>query len=91
MRPVLGNGVAGDIGCWMEACVAPGRIAGAGEMNGWLKPGHGIVSEPLRVRDGCIRVPAGYRPVLDRERLADVCEETVTLRHGGAAPMTSPA
>ena len=34
MEPVLGNGVATEIGCWMEACVARSHIRNAGEMNG---------------------------------------------------------
>ena len=84
LQAVLGNGVAGDIGCWMEACVAPGRISGAGEMNGWLKPRHGIVTTPLTVEDGCLRVPAGYRPTLDRERLAAVRVDSQILPGGGA-------
>ena len=37
MEPVLGNGVASEIGCWMEACVARSTIANAGEMNGFLQ------------------------------------------------------
>ena len=37
MEPVLGNGVACDIGCWMEACVARTLIDNAGEMNGFLR------------------------------------------------------
>ena len=38
MEPVLGDGVAADIGCWMEACVARDTIRNAGELNGFLKP-----------------------------------------------------
>jgi hypothetical protein len=38
MEPVLGNGVACEVGCWMEACVARTLIGNAGEMNGFLKP-----------------------------------------------------
>ncbi|MEE9196258.1 MAG: enolase C-terminal domain-like protein, partial [Alphaproteobacteria bacterium] len=38
MEPVLGDGVAADIGCWMEACVARQTITNAGEFNGFLKP-----------------------------------------------------
>src|SRR3546814_312038 len=32
MIPVLGNGVATDLGCWMEACVARRAIDNAGEI-----------------------------------------------------------
>ena len=41
-------------------------------MNGWLKPVHGIVANPLAVHDGCIVLPAGYRPELDADALAAV-------------------
>jgi L-alanine-DL-glutamate epimerase-like enolase superfamily enzyme len=37
MTAVLGNGVATDLGCWMELCVALGNVKTAGEMNGFLK------------------------------------------------------
>ncbi len=69
MKPVLGNGVACDIGCWMEACVAARHLDNAGEMNGFLKTRGRLLAEPLEVRDGAIRLPAGFRPRLDRERI----------------------
>jgi L-alanine-DL-glutamate epimerase-like enolase superfamily enzyme len=65
MEPVLGNGVASDVGCWMETCVAAGHIRNAGEMNGWLKMTRPLFANPLQVDRGAIHVPAGYRPVLD--------------------------
>ena len=38
MGAVLGNGVATDLGCWMEACVAAaGHVGTDGEMNGFLR------------------------------------------------------
>lgn len=37
MKAVLGNGVATDLGCWMELCVALDTVSTAGEMNGFLK------------------------------------------------------
>lgn len=54
MIPVLGNGVASDPGCWMEACVADVLIDNAGEMNGFLKPGAPLFMQPLTVADGAI-------------------------------------
>ena len=54
LKPVLGNGVASDIGCWMEACVARAHVAGAGEMNGFLKPGAGVFRSPLSVENGSL-------------------------------------
>lgn len=58
MIPVLGNGVAADPGCWMEACVARASIDNAGEMNGFLKPRQPIFTTPLHVRGGEIVLPA---------------------------------
>lgn len=66
LEPVLGNGVATDIGCWMEACVAGDGVQTAGEMNGFLKPRRPIVLNPLIVEQGEVVVPAGYVPYLDR-------------------------
>ena len=79
--PVLGNGVATDLGCWMEACVAARAIDNAGEMNGFLKPRERLLADPLAFRDGAIEIPARWRPRVDRaalERLA--IEEVVAAR-----------
>jgi len=58
MTPVLGNGVASDLGCWMEACVARTLIDNAGEMNGFLKPVTPLFREPLKVVDGAVVLPS---------------------------------
>jgi len=68
MQPVLGNGVAWDVSCWMEACVASASIDNAGEMNGFLKARRMLFTEPLGFDAGAIVVPAGL-PVLDVEAL----------------------
>ena len=68
MQPVLGNGVACDVSCWMEACVASASIDNAGEMNGFLKARRMLFTEPLGFDAGAIVVPAGL-PVLDVEAL----------------------
>ena len=65
LEPVLGNGVASDVGCWMETCIAARHITNAGEMNGWLKMTRSILKTPMKVQDGSIRLPAGWRPVMD--------------------------
>ena len=65
IEPVLGNGVAGDIGCWMETCIAARHIGNAGEMNGWTKMRRSLLRNPLRIEQGAIQLPAGYRPQLD--------------------------
>ena len=70
MVPLLGNGVAADIGCWMEACVfGDAQVATAGEMNGLLKCGSSLLINPLTVERGELVVPAQYWPQLDRDRL----------------------
>ena len=69
MKPVLGNGVATDIGCWMEACVAARHIDTAGEMNGFLKPRERLLADPLSFRDGAIEIPARWRPRVDTAAL----------------------
>ncbi|MDX1485730.1 MAG: enolase C-terminal domain-like protein [Alphaproteobacteria bacterium] len=74
MEPVLGDGVAADIGCWMEACVArlgtAGGITNAGEFNGFLKTRTSLLANPMTFADGSLRLPAGYRPEIDRGALA---------------------
>jgi len=69
MAPVLGNGVACDLGCWMEACVAARHIDNAGEMNGFLRARAGLLTAGLEVREGALLIKPGYTPVLARERL----------------------
>src|SRR5258706_5987064 len=48
MEPVLGNRVACDIGCLIEACIARARIHNAGAMNGFLKPVAPLQANPLK-------------------------------------------
>ena len=69
MKPVLGNGVAADVGCWMEACVAARHIDNAGEMNGFLKPRERLLAGELVFAKGAIEIPARWRPALDVARL----------------------
>ncbi len=70
MQPVLGNGVACDIGCWMEACIAREHIDNAGEMNGFLKPVSSLLINPLKLERGAIVLEPGYRPALDPAAVA---------------------
>jgi L-alanine-DL-glutamate epimerase-like enolase superfamily enzyme len=76
MMPVLGNGVACDLGCWMEACVAARHIDNAGEMNGFLRARAGLLTEALEVRSGALVLKPGFAPKLARERLAPYIVET---------------
>lgn len=70
MKPVLGNGVASDIGCWMEACVAHRMIDNAGEMNGFLKPRTSLLATPLQVSGGAMNAPPARELRLSDEALA---------------------
>jgi len=76
MKPVLGNGVACDLGCWMEACVAARHIDNAGEMNGFLRARAGLLTEELEVRSGALVLKPNFFVKLARERLAPFIVET---------------
>ena len=69
LTPVMGDGVATDICCWLEACVARVTLDNAGEMNGHLKLVEPLFSEPLPFEDGAIVLRPGERPRPDPERL----------------------
>jgi L-Ala-D/L-Glu epimerase len=81
MRPVLGNGVASDIGCWMEACVARSTVDNAGEMNGYLRQRESILANPIPVQTGAIRLDLGYVPQLAQKRI-----EPLTVDIAGLEP-----
>jgi L-alanine-DL-glutamate epimerase-like enolase superfamily enzyme len=83
MEPVLGDGIATEVGCWMEACVASVTIRTAGEFNGFLKPKVRLFAEPLQFVDGNLVLPAGYTPAIDRTSL--VTHETACERFVSAA------
>jgi L-alanine-DL-glutamate epimerase-like enolase superfamily enzyme len=70
MEPVLGNGVASDLGCWMEACVACRYITNAGEMNGYLRQQSSLAADPIPIERGAMRLKAGHVLALDDIRIA---------------------
>jgi L-alanine-DL-glutamate epimerase-like enolase superfamily enzyme len=74
MRPVLGNGVACDVSCWMEACVAARHVDNAGEMNGFLKASRMLFAAPLVFDQGDIVLPGGV-PEIDSDALAFYTQE----------------
>jgi L-alanine-DL-glutamate epimerase-like enolase superfamily enzyme len=78
MEPVLGNGVACDVGCWMEACIAAEHIGNAGEMNGFLKLREPLLTQPLTMKNDAIALKVGFAPRLNdaamaRYRDAEAC------------------
>jgi L-Ala-D/L-Glu epimerase len=84
MTPVLGNGVACDVSCWMEACVAARTIDNAGEMNGFLKARPMLFREPLRFEQGHIVLEPGFAPRLDPDVLAGYTQDRVVHAAGAA-------
>lgn len=80
MTAVLGNGVAADVGCWMEACAAAGVIDNAGEMNGFLKTPISLLDPPLNM-EGAELVLDGSPRWLNR---AAVAAATVRWRRYGS-------
>jgi L-alanine-DL-glutamate epimerase-like enolase superfamily enzyme len=85
MKPVLGNGVACDPGCWMEGCIAARQIDNAGEMNGWIKARTPLLAEPLAFAAGAMRIPAGWAPRLDHAAIGKHLVDARTA--GSAAPV----
>ena len=75
MRPILGNGVASDLGCWHEACVARRHVDTAGEMNGFLRQRQSLAKTPMRVEGGSIRLEPGIKLGLDEAKVDAVTLE----------------
>ena len=65
----LGDGVATELMCWVEACVSRGFLTRAGDMNGFLKPTVRLLANPLPFEDGSIVLRPGYWPEIDRAAL----------------------
>ncbi len=70
MTPVLGNGAASDVGCFVESCVARHTIDNAGENNGYLKNSEQLFKDALPFRDGSIVLETDFRPELDHGTVA---------------------
>lgn len=84
MQPVLGNGVACDLGCWLEALVAARHIVNAGEMNGFLKAQFPLLDPPLSYADAAIRLNEGYRPVLNMDNVRRCCVDSMIVERSAA-------
>ncbi|MBX9810490.1 MAG: hypothetical protein K2Y16_02595 [Burkholderiales bacterium] len=61
----LGDGVATELLCWVEACVGRDFLRRAGDMNGFLKPKTRLLKEPLAFENGSIVLKPGYWPEVD--------------------------
>jgi len=69
MGAVVGDGVATEIGNWMEACCANLTTDLAGEGNGFLKSSVGLFAEPLPFEQGDIILRKGFWPEINQEAL----------------------
>ena len=70
MTGIVGDGVASEIGNWMEArSTAWLGITAAGEGNGFLKTNVRLFANPLPFENGGIVLDAGYWPEIDRNTL----------------------
>ncbi len=79
MTPVLGNGVASDIGCWMESIAAVSRVSTAGEMNGFLKPVASVLVHGLVMEGGAIVLSPDDMPSLDQEAIERFAVDRVVI------------
>lgn len=61
----LGDGVATDLLCWVEACIGWPHLTRAGDMNGFLKPRNSLLEEPLAFDKGSIVIHPQFRPRVD--------------------------
>jgi len=82
LEPVLGNGVASDVGCWMEACIARSHITNAGELNGFLRQKEQLAVPPLRVERGAVQLAPGFVPELDVARVRRCTRDGFTVLKG---------
>lgn len=85
MKAVLGNGVACDPGCWMEACIAARHIDNAGEMNGFLKARAALLTDRLEFRDGAVLLRPGFAPRLDHAGFEAYLVESMDCGPGRSA------
>lgn len=82
MVPVLGDGLGSDVHGWLEASVARNTIDNAGEFNGFLKTHERLLAPPLPFEAGAVRLPAGYRPELDRRAVERLTVDVQEFRAG---------
>ena len=89
MKPVLGNGVACDPGCWMEACIAARYIDNAGEMNGFLKARSPLLKGGLEFLGGAMQLKPGFSPQLDADNIRKHQVDSLVLSANAASPPAS--
>ena len=76
LKVILGNGVAGEIGCYHEAVASlEAGLETAGEMNGFLKVRRSVLTEPIKTKAGGVVVAAALDPAPSPERLSEIAVE----------------
>lgn len=79
LRPVLGDGLSSDLGCWMEARAGADLIFGAGEFNGFLKLVSPLMTPSIGCVDAHLVIPTDSWPTLDPDRLREASLEEHTF------------
>ncbi|MBT8360292.1 MAG: hypothetical protein HKP41_11310 [Desulfobacterales bacterium] len=69
LKVVVGNGVAGEIGCVQEAMISQNIINNAGEMNGFARQKENIFNDDILLKNGCMSVPSNYFFNLNYDRM----------------------
>ena len=77
LKVVVGNGVAGEIGCVHEALISAKMIHNAGEMNGFLRQKVRIFSDDIILKNGIMSVPSDYFENLNFDRMEQYVEKKV--------------
>ena len=75
LKVVVGNGVAGEIGCVQEALISQKLINNAGEMNGFARQKENIFSNDIVLENGRMSVPTGYFDNLNFDRMEQYVKE----------------
>lgn len=89
MKPVLGNGVACDVGCWMEGCIAARQIDSAGEMNGFLKACSPLLEHGLEFSGGAMQLKPGFSPRLNADNIRRYLVDSVVAKPRVASRIAS--
>ena len=77
LKVVVGNGVAGEIGCVQEALISQKLINNAGEMNGFARQKENMFSNDIILRNGRMSVPNSYFDNLNYDRMEQYVKEKI--------------
>ncbi len=67
LKVVIGNGVAGEIGCFHEALLSRKLLDNAGEMNGFLKQRSSLLSNRIELVGGKMLIAPGFTAAIPDE------------------------